>query len=269
MKKKTIFIAALSVFIFSCADRVPITNRRQLSIVSESDLIKMSVVEYDSVKRTSKTLPPSDPRDQLVQRVGNRVKNAIVQYLGQHNQSDRIDGFVWEFHTLDSPQVNAWCMPGGKVAVYTGILPVTQDEPSLAIVLGHEIGHAIARHGNERMSEQMVVQGLGSTLSLAAGTNPSMTKSLFLQAYNVGSQIGLLKYSRDQESEADKLGLVFAAMAGYDPHVAVTFWQRMEESSKGQATPPVFLSTHPSDAQRVEDIKAFLPTAMKYYQPAK
>jgi predicted Zn-dependent protease len=159
-------------------------------------------------------------------------------------------------------------MPGGKVVVYTGLLPVTRDEPSLAIVMGHEIGHAIARHGNERMSEQLVAQGLGTGLSVALSQKPAQTHDLFMQAYNVGSNLGLLSYSRKQESEADKLGLVFAAIAGYDPHVAIDFWKRMAAESKGQA-PPELLSTHPSDDRRVKDIEDYMPQAMKFYNGGK
>jgi predicted Zn-dependent protease len=264
--RKLIFLFSLILF-FACVERVPITGRKQLSLVPESELIGMSLTEYSTFLKSHKTLAEDDPRDQIVKRVGNKIKDAIVKYLNDHNMGKRVEGYVWEFHAVDENTVNAWCMPGGKVVVYTGLLPVTRDEPSLAIVMGHEIGHAIARHGNERMSEQMVVQGLGTGLSIATSTKPAATRNLFLQAFNVGSGLGLLKYSRSQESEADKLGLVFAAIAGYDPHVAVDFWKRMSAEANGQK-PPEILSTHPSDETRIKDIEAFLPEAMKYYKPS-
>ena len=166
---------------------------------------------------------------------------------------------------VEENTVNAWCMPGGKVVVYTGILPVTQDEASLAVVMGHEIAHAIARHGNERMSQAIAVQGAGMTLEALTAQNPGLTRDIFLQSYGVGSQLGMLAYSRKHESEADKMGLVFMAMAGYDPRVAPTFWQRM--SAQGGPAPPELLSTHPSDETRIHDLEAFMPEALKYYKP--
>jgi predicted Zn-dependent protease len=183
--------------------------------------------------------------------------------MNDHGMSQRISGYQWEFNAVDENTVNAWCMPGGKVVVYTGLLPVTQDEASLAIVMGHEIAHAIARHGNERMSQGLIVQAGGAALQVALSQKPQETQNLFLQSYGVTSQLGMLKYSRTHESEADKMGLVFAAMAGYDPNVAVTFWERM--AAQGGAKPPELLSTHPSDETRIKDIKDFLPEALKYY----
>lgn len=263
--KRFVTVSLLFFFLFGCIERVPITGRKQISLMPESELIGMSLTEYGTFLKQHKTLDESDPRDQIIKRVGNKIKEAIEQYLKDHGNSKRIEGYVWEFHGVDEDVVNAWCMPGGKVVVYTGLLPVTLDEPSLAIVLGHEIGHAIARHGNERMSEQMVAQGIGTGLSIATMNKPAATRNIFMQAYGVGAGLELLSYSRKQESEADKLGLVFAAMAGYDPHVAIDFWKRMAKQSNGQK-PPELLSTHPSDETRIKDIEAFMPEAMKYYK---
>jgi predicted Zn-dependent protease len=184
--------------------------------------------------------------------------------MNQNGYADRIKGYQWEFHLVNSKEANAWCMPGGKVVVYSGLLPLTQDEPSLAIVMGHEIGHAVARHGNERMSQMLLAAGLGLGLDVALSQKPAETRTMFMTAYGVGAGLGTLAYSRNQESEADKLGLVFAAMAGYDPHVAIPFWQRM--SANGGSKVPEILSTHPSDATRIKDIQAYMPTAMKYYK---
>jgi predicted Zn-dependent protease len=184
--------------------------------------------------------------------------------MGDQGLSGRIEGYQWEFNTVDNAEVNAWCMPGGKVVVYTGLLPVTQDEASLAIVMGHEIAHAIARHGNERMSQALLVQAGGTALQVALSQKPELTQTIFMQSYGITSQLGMLKYSRTHESEADKMGLVFAAIAGYDPNVAVAFWERMAKQSAQK--PMELLSTHPSDETRIADIKAFLPEAMKYYK---
>ncbi len=186
--------------------------------------------------------------------------------MAEHNMSDRLKNYQWEFNVVESAEVNAWCMPGGKVVVYTGILPVTQDEKGLAVVMSHEIAHAIAQHGNERMS-QGLLSNLGEfTLSKALQDKPEQTKKLWMTAFNAGAQYGvLLPYGRLQESEADNLGLIFMAMAGYDPNLAVAFWGRMAKLKEGK-TIPEFLSTHPSDQTRMKNIQAQIPEAMKYYR---
>jgi len=201
----------------------------------------------------------------MVKRVGTNIQHAVEEYLAQNNLSNRLEGYKWEFNLVEDEQVNAWCMPGGKVVVYTGILPVTKNEIGLAVVLGHEIAHAIAEHGNERMSQGLIQQLGGAALSVALRDKPQLTRDLFLTAYGVGSTVGILAYSRTQESEADHLGLIFMAMAGYNPGEAVNFWQRMADMNKG-SKPPEFLSTHPSDETRINDIKNWLPDALKYYK---
>ncbi|MBK7287942.1 MAG: M48 family metallopeptidase [Flavobacteriales bacterium] len=244
---------------------VPITGRRQLNLLPESEMMSMSLTQYQQFISENKTLPDSDPKSQMVKRIGERLAAAATKFLKENGAADRVKDFQWEFHVVDDPQVNAWCMPGGKVVVYTGLLPITQDEPSLALVMGHEIAHAIARHGNERMSQGMAVQGAGMTLQVLASEKPTMASDLFLQSFGIGSQLGLLAYGRKQESEADKMGLVFMAMGGYDPRIAPAFWQRM--AAQGGAKPPELLSTHPSDERRIADIEAYMPEAMKYYKP--
>ncbi len=201
----------------------------------------------------------------LVKKVGTNIQHAVEKYLSQNGLSSRLNGYKWEFNLVEDAQVNAWCMPGGKVVVYTGILPITKNEIGLAVVLGHEIAHAIAEHGNERMSQGLLQQLGGTALSVALKDKPQLTQDLFLTAFGVGSTIGLLAYSRTQESEADHLGLIFMAMAGYDPNASVDFWQRMANMNTG-GKPPEFLSTHPSDQTRINDIKVWLPEAMKYYK---
>lgn len=254
---------AFTVTLTSCVEKVPITGRRQVSIVQESELIGMSLTEYQKFLSTHPVVPESDANAQLVKKVGLKIQAAPTKFMSERGLSKRIQGYKWEFNTISDPAVNAWCMPGGKVVVYTGLLPVTQDETSLAIVIGHEIAHAIARHGNERMSQGLIVQAGGTALQVALSQKPKETQNIFLQSFGLTSQLGILKYSRVHESEADKLGLVFAAMAGYDPNAAVSFWQRMAAKSKQQSLE--LLSTHPSDETRIADIKKFLPEAMKYY----
>jgi predicted Zn-dependent protease len=255
----------LFFFLVACA-KVPITQRKQVNLIPESQLVSMSLTEYHTFLSQHPPVMAGADAD-MVKRVGARIQSAVTQYMNKNGYASRIEGYKWEFNLVNSPEVNAWCMPGGKVVVYSGLLPVTQDEGSLAIVMGHEIAHAVARHGNERMSQMLVAAGIGIGLDVALSQKPQQTRNIFMTAYGVGSGLGMLAYSRTHESEADKLGLVFAAMAGYDPNIAVGFWQRMAAKSGG-AKPPEILSTHPSDQRRIADIKAYMPTAMKYYRPS-
>lgn len=224
----------------------------------------MALDQYRSFLSENKVLSPSASSAAMVDRVGARISSAITNYYNSQDKSNVIEGFNWEFNTVESPEANAWCMPGGKVVVYTGLLPITQNETALAIVVGHEIAHAIARHGSERMSQSMVQQMGGVALQVAVAQQPEQTQSLFLQAYGIGSTVGaVLPWSRQQETEADKYGLIFAALAGYNPQEAVPFWQRMAKA--GGSSAPEFLSTHPSNETRIRKLKQFMPEAMKYY----
>lgn len=263
MKRVAVVAASISLLI-ACA-KVPITGRRQLNLANESTLMAMGVTEYGKFLSENPPLPESDPRVQQTRRVGQRIATAATQWLNENNMSSRVAGFEWQFNVVNDQTVNAWCMPGGKVVVYTGILPVTQDETGLAVVMGHEVSHAIARHGNERMSQGLALQFGGVALEVLTGENPGVARDLFLQVYGVGGALGMLSYSRKHETEADKLGLVFMAMAGYDPREAPKFWERMSQGG-GQA-PPEILSTHPSDQTRMRDLEAFMPEALKYYKP--
>ena len=246
----------------SCST-VPITGRQQLSLLPESELIAMSITSYDQFLNENK-LSGNQHQVEMVNRVGNKIAKAVVEYMNQNGLGDRVKNYNWEFNLVDEDVPNAWCMPGGKVVVYTGILPITQDEGGLAVVMGHEIAHAIARHGNERMSQAMLIQTGGLALAAAIDEKPEETRGLFMMAYGVGTSVGVsLPYSRAHETEADKLGLIFMAMAGYDPGQAVGFWERM--SHAGGQKPPEFLSTHPSDQTRIADLQAFMPEAMQYY----
>lgn len=266
MKKITLTVITASLLFFGCQTNA-VTGKRSLSLVPESQMISMSLTEYDSFLKEHPGLPASDPRVTLVRNCGTRIQKAVEKFYADKNASKDLEGYQWTFNVVDENTVNAWCMPGGRVVVYSGLLPVTQDESSLAIVMGHEIAHAIARHGNQRMSEQMVVQGLGTGFSTALSQKPALTQQIFAQAYGVTTNLGLLKYSRNQETEADEMGLIFAAMAGYNPEVAITFWQRMTASSSGQKQSEL-LSDHPSDANRIKDLQAFMPKAKAYYKPS-
>lgn len=267
MKRKTFIALSFGFILFACQKNA-ITGRRSLNLIPESEMIGMSLTEYDKFLAEHKPLPATDNRVVTVRRIGARIQTSVEKYYADKGLSDQLAGFKWEFNVVDENTINAWCMPGGKVVVYTGILPVTQDEASLAIVMGHEIAHAVAKHGTERMSQGMLVQLGGQALSVALQTKPAITQALFQQSYGIGSQLGILKFSRTHETEADKMGLVFAAMAGYNPEVAIGFWERMAAAGGGQA-PPEFLSTHPSDATRIADLKAYMPEAKKYYNPPK
>ncbi len=252
-------------YIVSCT-RVPITGRRQMNLVPESEMISMSLTAYSDFLSQNYVLPASDNRTQMVQRIGNNIKTACEQFLRESGEEKRVAGFQWAFNVVDDPTVNAWCMPGGKVVVYTGILPVTQDENSLAVVMGHEVAHAVARHGNERMSQGLVLNAAGATLGVLMSEKPELARDIFLQSYGIGSTLGMLAYSRNHEIEADKLGLIFMAMAGYDPQASIGFWERMSAASGG-AAPPEIMSTHPSDETRIQTLKEFMPEALKYYKP--
>jgi predicted Zn-dependent protease len=265
MKLLKIFvpIILLAFTVYYCST-VPITGRSQLSLIPDSEMNTMSFSQYSEFIKTNKLSSNKTDVD-MVKRVGVKIQKAVETYFAQKNLSKELAGYQWEFNVVESEEVNAWCMPGGKVVVYTGILPITKDETGLAVVMGHEIAHAIAKHGSERMSHGLMQQLGGVALSVALADEPELTQSLFMTAYGVGSTVGvMLPFSRTHESEADHLGLIFMAMAGYDPNAAVDFWTRMAANSGGGA-PPEWLSTHPSNETRIADIKKFLPEALQYY----
>lgn len=227
----------------------------------------MSLTEYRQFLNDHPPISAPNQNATMVNMVGHRISFAVNEYMRQHKMSDRIRDFQWEFNLVNAPEANAWCMPGGKVVVYSGLLPVTADETGLAFVMGHEIAHAIARHGNERMSQMLLAETGSLALNLALANKPAQTRAIFQTAYGIGSTIGvLLPYSRLHESEADQLGMIFMAMAGYDPSAAPIVWERMIALNKGPK-PPEILSTHPADNKRVEAIRGFVPSALKYYKP--
>jgi len=266
MKKKIYFVLLIALlFVMQACTTVPISGRSQLNLIPAESMLSMSYQQYDQFLKENK-LSSNAAETERVKRVGKNIENAVTQYFAQRGQSQQLKDYKWEYNLVDSKEINAWCMPGGKVVVYSGILPVTQDDTGLAVVMGHEIAHAIAQHGNERMSQQLVAQMGGLALATALATKPAQTQQLWMAVFGAGATVGvLLPYSRLQENEADELGLTFMAMAGYDPRKAVDFWERMSKSKSGQA-PPEFLSTHPSDQTRINKIKSIIPKVMPYYK---
>jgi predicted Zn-dependent protease len=257
-------IPALTILIFTACATVPLTGRKQLNLVSNSEIIPMAESQYREVVSQG---PLSNDAEQvaLIKKVGKNIQAAVEQYMNENGHASELTGFDWEFNLIVEDVANAWCMPGGKVAFYTGILPICQDETGIAVVMGHEIAHAIANHGRERMSQQMAIQMGLSSIEAAMGENPTLTKEIFMQSMGIGSQLGMLKFSRQHESESDRIGLIFMAMAGYNPEAAPEFWERMKTMSGGNA-PPEWLSTHPSHETRIGDLKAAIPEAMKHYK---
>ena len=259
-----LFALLITALLFQFCSLVPLTGRRQLSLVSDADMLTASLTQYDQFLKENK-LSTNTAETNMVKGVGRRIQNAVVTYFARNNLSQDLNGFAWEFNLIESKEVNAWCMPGGKVVVYSGILPVTQNETGLAVVMGHEIAHAAAKHSNERMSQALLAQLGGQTLAMALQQQPEKTQQIWMGLFGVGVQVGaILPYSRIQESEADHLGLIFMAMAGYNPNGAIEFWQRMSQNAGG--SPPEFLSTHPSDENRIRKIQSEIPEAMRYYK---
>ncbi len=272
MKKSSIAALVSFLFVMAC-QRVPLSNRNQLMLVNSKELLPMSFKSYREFLDTNK-VDRSGAEVAMVKRVGVRIQKAVEDYLREVGKSEILNGFQWEFNVVESKEVNAFCMPGGKVVFYTGILPICKDEAGVAVVMGHEVAHAIASHGAERMSQGLLSQGLLTAgqvgLGVAMSNKPQETQQLYNTIYGIAApaatQVGyLLPNSRLQESEADELGLIFMAKAGYDPQNAVEFWTRMAAKSGGQK-PPQFLSTHPADDKRIRDLKSQMSKAEKVYK---
>lgn len=262
-----VLVVALLLHISACST-VPITGRKQLNLISDGEMLSMSSQQYTGFLKENK-LSTDATAAQKIKTVGARIQGAVEKYFRDKGLSSELSGYAWEFNLVQSDEMNAWCMPGGKVVFYSGIMPVCQDDKGIAVVMGHEVAHAVAKHGAERMSEGLIAQLGGVALSTALKNKPEQTQQLWMSAFGLGAQFGvLLPHSRNQESEADHLGLIFMAMAGYDPGASISFWQRMSAKAGG-GKPPEFMSTHPSDETRINDIKALLPEAMKYYQGGK
>lgn len=262
--KKLAYLFSLLI-LWGCAS-VPITGRNQLLLLPESQMISMSLTSYGDFLKTNK-VSIHKANTKLVKETGARISSAVEEFLQSKGMSSRVEGFQWEFNLIADPTPNAWCMPGGKVVFYEGILPYTKNADGMAVVMGHEIAHAVARHGNERFSQQLLIQA-GSTAAAYAflKDEPEETRILWSAAIGIGTTVGIsLPFSRKHEYEADRLGLIFMAMAGYNPNEAVAFWTRM--SKMGSKKMPEFLSTHPSDENRIANMKKIMPEALEYYRP--
>ncbi|MDD6008940.1 MAG: M48 family metallopeptidase, partial [Prevotellaceae bacterium] len=269
MKKIRIFLmSALVAVLASCgtSSTVPITGRKQNILVSDEQVLSLSNQQYQEYMKTAKA-STNATNTAMVKRVGQNIANAVVSYLQQNGLAAEVSKYKWEFNLVQDKSVNAFCMPGGKIVVYEGLLPVTQDESSLAIVVGHEVAHAVAKHSAERLSNELRKQYgsqiLGAVLQ-GAGASTNL-QSISSTVFGIGTTLGGAAYSRSQESEADRLGLIFAAMAGYDPNGAVNFWQRMASATGNNYS---ILSDHPSDQSRIKNIQGWLPEALQYYKPA-
>ncbi len=256
-------LLTISILIASCKT-VPITGRKQLNLVPDVLIREMAFTQYDEVLKQSKTLPQDDELAKLVTKVGTKIQMAVETYLNANNMQKDVKKMQWAFNTVDENIANAWCMPGGKVVVYAGLLPIAQSETGLAVVMGHEIAHALARHGNERMSESLLIGMGGMALQEALKEKKQETQLLFLGLYMAGSHVALsLPNNRKQESEADKLGLIFMSMAGYNPEEAIPFWQRMDAIKMSKT--PEFLSTHPSNETRIKNLETIIPEIKAQY----
>ncbi|MFT7589301.1 MAG: putative Zn-dependent protease [Limisphaerales bacterium] len=268
MTRSLLFCLVLTLLIASCS-RVPLTGRKQVKLLPESELVQMSLAAYNDFLQSNNVVQNTS-QSEMVQRIGDGLAGSVEGILSNEGFSDRIDLLQWDFNLVQDDLINAWAMPGGKVVIYTGILPVTESETGLAVVMGHELAHAIALHGNERMSQAMLAQMGLATLDIAAMNQPEETRQLLMLAAGIGTEVGvLLPFSRKQESEADELGLIFMANAGYDPREAVRFWERMDQHT-GSASVPQFLSTHPSHETRISDLQnKYLPTALTYYNQSQ
>lgn len=265
--KKILLIISAAVTFAACTTNA-VTGRKQLNLIPEEQLQADALTQYRTFLSENKVVSSSSNRDaEMVKRVGSRIANAITSYYTKQGKAEVLSGYQWEFNLVDGPDVNAWCMPGGKVVVYTGLLPITQNEAALAVVLGHEITHAVAQHSNEMISKQYLLQGIGGIAGAAIGNEQKA--SVFNTVYGLGSGVYGLKNSRNAEYEADHFGLLFCAMAGYNPQEAIPFWNRMAAAGNNAQRPPEFLSTHPSDDNRIARLQGYMNEALSYYKPVR
>ena len=260
--KYTLFISVVAILLQACGS-VPITGRKQLMLVPDQEVLTLSLQQYQDFI-SSAPVERNTSNAQMVERVGRRIATAVETFYRNNGYESELKNFSWEFNLVKSSDVNAFCMPGGKIVIYEGLLPITRDETGLAIVMGHEVAHAVAKHANERISQQMALQYGGQIAGGLLGNNAA-AQQIGGMVFGIGSQLGvMLPYARKHEYEADELGIIFMAMAGYDPRVAVDFWTRMSQA--GGSSVAEFMSTHPSDQNRIAKIKEHMPEALKYYQ---
>lgn len=258
--KKSLYVLLIGAVVLASCSKNPITGRKQLLIFPESQMIGMSATAYTTFlsENKGKVLPQTDPRAAKITAIGQKMSKAVEEHLASINASKRVEGFQWTYNTVDDPTMNAWCMPGGKIVFYTGIMSLMENDDEIAVVMGHEIAHAIARHGNERMTKAYALQGATSIAQVAImnDSNPGLKQNILLQSIGIGGKLGMLKFGRNQELESDKMGLIFMNLAGYDPTAALGFWKKMAQ--QGGQKPPEFLSTHPSNENRIAKIEEYL-----------
>ena len=259
MKIRTILLSSAGLLLMACATN-PLTGKKQFSVIDEdSYLIPMAYTQYSDFLKESKVVTGT-AQAQMVDRVGSKIKNAAIKWMRSKGMEDRLKNYKWDYNLIQNDQANAWCMPGGQIAVFTGIMPITKNETGLATVMGHEVAHALLSHGQQRVQGAMAQSAGGVAIGLATSESSAMTQQGLALAYGLGSNMGMLAYGRSHESEADRLGLILMAVAGYDPGEAIDFWQRMSSQTGGSSTPE-FLSTHPSHGTRVNNIKKHIPEA--------
>ncbi|MGV6844869.1 MAG: M48 family metallopeptidase [Lutibacter sp.] len=256
---KVKLLVLLSFFIVSCST-VPITGRKRLNLVGDEQVLPASFTQYDNFLKEH-TLSKNVKETNEIREVGKNISEAVDRFMRANGMTKEANSYKWEFNLVEDKTINAWCMPGGKVVFYTGILPICKNKDGIATVMGHEIAHAFAKHGQERMTTGMLQQAGGIAVALSTSKKDPKTRQIWNTAFGVSSTLGVLAFSRTHESEADKLGMVFMIMAGYNPQEAINLWVRMSQQSKGNK-PPEFLSTHPSDETRIKNLKAYLPTAV-------
>lgn len=256
--KKTLSIFLILIFLISCST-VPITGRKRINFVGDAQVLPASFAQYSNFLKENKLSTNKEMTNQI-KNVGKKVSDAVDRYMRANNMIEEANSYKWEFNLVEDKTVNAWCLPGGKVVFYTGIMPICENEDGVAAVMGHEVAHAFAKHGQERMSSGQLQQIGGLAVALGTSNKDPKTAQIWNLAYGVGSQVGMLAFSRTHETEADKLGLVFMIMAGYDGREAAEVWVRMSAKSSGKQG-PAFLSTHPSNKSRIETLRNFLPEA--------
>lgn len=260
MNNKSKFLSIiLLALVFSCAKN-PFTGERTMALVPNSQIFPSAFQQYNQFLSENKVITGTADAKRI-ETIGMKIKTASERWLNANGHSEYLQGYEWEYKLVDSKEVNAWCMPGGKIVFYTGILPICKDDAGIAAVMGHEVAHALANHGQQRMSAGLIQQLGAVGTQVAVGNKDPQTQALIMQAYGVGSQVGgMLPFSRKHETEADRIGLILMAIAGYDPINAVYVWERMSAASGGQA-PPEILSTHPSNESRIKDLTALVPQA--------
>lgn len=257
---RTIITVLIFIVIYSCST-VPITERKRVNIVSDEQILPASFAQYEGFLKENKISKDAKMTGEI-KTVGKQISQSVDRFMRENGMVEEANNYRWEFNLIEDKTVNAWCLPGGKVVFYTGILPICDNSDGIAAVMGHEIAHAFAKHGQERMTTSYGQQLGGVAVAIGTSNQDEDTRLLWNSIYGVGSTVGMLAYSRTHESEADKLGMVFMIMAGYDPKEAINVWIRMSQQAEGNS-PPEFLSTHPSHETRIADLKAFLPTAKK------